>query len=60
MMKSEKDGILERTKLFALLIIRLYSSLPKTTEAHSSLSTQYDRGPSLPLYYAIYPELGSS
>ena len=23
-------------------------------------STQHDRGPSLPLYYAIYPELGSS
>ena len=32
-MKSEKVGILERTKLFALRIIRLYSSLPKTTEA---------------------------
>ena len=30
---SEKVGILERTKMFALRIIRLYSSLPKTTEA---------------------------
>jgi four helix bundle protein len=29
----EKMGILERTKLFALRIIRLYSSLPKTTES---------------------------
>ena len=26
-------GILERTKLFALMIIRLYSSMPKATEA---------------------------
>jgi four helix bundle protein len=32
-MKSEKVSIMERTKLFALRIIRLYSSLPKTTEA---------------------------
>jgi hypothetical protein len=32
-MMSEKMGILERTKRFALRIIRLYSSLPKTTEA---------------------------
>ncbi|SPF35736.1 conserved hypothetical protein [Syntrophobacter sp. SbD1] len=32
-MRSGKVGILERTKLFALRIIRLYSSLPKTTEA---------------------------
>lgn len=30
---SEKTGILERTKLFALRIIRLYSSLPKAVEA---------------------------
>jgi hypothetical protein len=29
----EKMSILERTKLFALRIIRLFSSLPKTTEA---------------------------
>lgn len=29
----EKRGILERTKVFALRIIRLYSSLPKRTEA---------------------------
>ena len=28
-----KSGIVERTKLFALRVIRLYSSLPKTTEA---------------------------
>ena len=32
-MMNEKPDILERTKLFALRIIRLYSSLPKTTEA---------------------------
>jgi four helix bundle protein len=32
-MKSERVGKLERTKLFALRIIRLYSSLPKTSEA---------------------------
>ena len=32
-MMDEKQGIVERTKLFALRIIRLYSSLPKTTEA---------------------------
>jgi four helix bundle protein len=32
-MMSEKVGILERTRLFALGVIRLYSSLPKTTEA---------------------------
>jgi four helix bundle protein len=32
-MMSENLGILERTKLFALRIIRLYSSLPKATEA---------------------------
>ncbi len=32
-MQSEKMGILERTKLFALGTIRLYSSLPKTIEA---------------------------
>ncbi len=31
--KSETGGVLERTKQFALQIIRLYSSLPKTTEA---------------------------
>jgi four helix bundle protein len=30
---SAKSGIVERTKLFALRVIRLYSSLPKTTEA---------------------------
>ena len=30
---NERPDILERTKLFALRIIRLYSSLPKTTEA---------------------------
>ena len=30
---NEKPGIVERTKLFAIRIIRLYSSLPKTTEA---------------------------
>ncbi|WP_133511492.1 four helix bundle protein [Candidatus Thiosymbion oneisti] len=30
---NEKQGILERTKAFALRIIRLYSSLPKTVEA---------------------------
>jgi four helix bundle protein len=31
--KSGTGGVLERTKQFALQIIRLYSSLPKTTEA---------------------------
>lgn len=30
---NERTEIVERTKLFALRIIRLYSSLPKTTEA---------------------------
>ena len=30
---NERQGILERTKSFALRIIRLYGSLPKTTEA---------------------------
>jgi four helix bundle protein len=30
---THKISILERTKLFALRIIRLFSSLPKTTEA---------------------------
>jgi len=30
---NERQGILERTKAFALRIIRLYLSLPKTTEA---------------------------
>lgn len=30
---SERKGIFERTKAFALRIIRLYSSLPKTAEA---------------------------
>lgn len=30
---NKRQGILERTKDFALRIIRLYSSLPKTTEA---------------------------
>jgi len=30
---NEKPLILERTKLFSLRIIRLYSSLPKTNEA---------------------------
>lgn len=29
---NEKLGIVERTKLFALRIVRLYSALPKTTE----------------------------
>jgi four helix bundle protein len=32
-MMNERQGILERTKSFALRIIRLYGSLPKTTEA---------------------------
>ena len=32
-MQGEQVSILERTKLFALRIIRLFSSLPKTTEA---------------------------
>jgi four helix bundle protein len=32
-MMNEKVDILKRTKLFALRILRLYSSLPKTTEA---------------------------
>jgi four helix bundle protein len=32
-MMNEKKDILKRTKLFALRVIRLYSSLPKTTEA---------------------------
>lgn len=31
--QGEPTSILDRTKLFALRIIRLYSSLPKTTEA---------------------------
>ncbi|MFA7683733.1 MAG: four helix bundle protein [Syntrophales bacterium] len=30
---NEKPGIIERTKLFAIRIIRLFSSLPRTTEA---------------------------
>lgn len=30
---NNNPGIVERTKLFALRVIRLYSSLPKTTEA---------------------------
>jgi four helix bundle protein len=30
---NEKIDIMKRTKLFALRVIRLYSSLPKTTEA---------------------------
>jgi hypothetical protein len=30
---SEPAGLRERTKAFALRIIRLYSALPKTTEA---------------------------
>jgi len=32
-MMNEKQDILERTKAFALRVIRLYASLPKTTEA---------------------------
>ena len=32
-MMNEKPDIIQRTKLFSLRIIRLYSSLPKTTEA---------------------------
>ncbi|MEW6237038.1 MAG: four helix bundle protein [Candidatus Omnitrophota bacterium] len=32
-MKNENHGILQRTKDFALRIIRLYTALPKTTEA---------------------------
>jgi four helix bundle protein len=32
-MRDKNVDILERTKLFALPIIRLYSSLPKTAEA---------------------------
>ena len=32
-MMNEKQGILDRSKCFALRIIRLYPSLPKTTEA---------------------------
>lgn len=32
-MMSERQDILERTKAFALGVIRLYVSLPKTTEA---------------------------
>jgi len=32
-MINDKQGIMKRTKMFALRIIRLYSSLPKTTEA---------------------------
>jgi four helix bundle protein len=32
-MKGEKVDLMERTKRFALRIVRLYSSLPKTTEA---------------------------
>ena len=33
MTKSERQDILERTKDFALRIVRLYTSLPKRTEA---------------------------
>jgi four helix bundle protein len=33
MMNSEQRDIAERTKAFALRVIRLYGSLPKTTEA---------------------------
>lgn len=32
-MMSERQGILERTKAFALRIVQLYSALPKSTEA---------------------------
>ena len=32
-MMKEKDDLKERTKLFALRIIRLFGTLPKTTEA---------------------------
>lgn len=32
-MEKEKQDILERTKAFALRVIRLYAALPKTTEA---------------------------
>ena len=32
-MMNGNQGILERTKVFALRIVRLYSALPNTTEA---------------------------
>ncbi len=32
-MKDERKDLRDRTKAFALLVIRMYSSLPKTTEA---------------------------
>ena len=32
-MQSEKNDLKERTKEFALRIVRMYSALPKTTEA---------------------------
>jgi four helix bundle protein len=33
MSRSERQDILERTKVFALRIVRLYASLPKSAEA---------------------------
>jgi len=33
MMKNKKTDLLERAKDFALRVVRLYSALPKTTEA---------------------------
>jgi len=32
-MKDERKDLRDRTKAFALLVIRMYSTLPKTTEA---------------------------
>ncbi len=34
-MMNEKRGILERTKLFVLCVVRLYSTLPRTAEAQA-------------------------
>jgi four helix bundle protein len=51
MNEQEKPDLLTRTKAFALRIIRLYSSLPKTTEARV-LGTQVLRsGTSVGAHY---------
>ncbi len=39
-MMNEKPGMVERTKLFALRIVRLYSSLPESTEAMAAITVE--------------------
>lgn len=56
-MAEPKGDLRERTKRFALRVVRMFSSLPKTTEARGSWVDRFS-GPELPSVQTIGKHFG--